>query len=72
MPRSGCLWLGGYQACREAFLQPRRIGVVLNVARALEKFYPAWGKEVAKMEAAGSAYPRLYAVLVCLLTPISY
>ena len=57
VPRSGCLWLGGYQACREAFIQPRQIGVVLNVARALEKFYPAWGKEVAKMESAGSACP---------------
>jgi hypothetical protein len=51
-PPSGYLWLGGYEACRPAFLQPRNITVVLNMAKNLEKFYPAWGKEVAKMESS--------------------
>lgn len=67
-PRSGCLWLGGYQACREPFLKARGITVVLNTARALEKFYPAWGKEVARMEGAGRTPPRISTASVCAVT----
>lgn len=64
-PASGCLWLGGYQACRAPFLQARKITVVLNVAKSLEKFYPAWGKEVAQLEAEKGLLQLMTPSLLC-------